>query len=591
MLLIFTMILGFGPGLTLYTQAAEEQKLELHAFYPAQMTFSDQSKKYIDSLDSISFAWGRLYGDLTDGVNTVLGKNGNTMFYYPSDYADVLKYASSKNKSIQLSIFSDSVNAAKILPYKEQRDKAVNAVAELLERDAANGGQIYFDGVVIDFEGLQNNDTKGKPVFVNGQTIGSWYVQFLKELKARLTSMDKTLFVAVNPLLNYSGYNYKDIAATADKMIVMAHDYEPVSKLSKAQVMQYTGYNSLNPIDSLAPIKKIQLAMEDIKKNVNKADLSKVLLQISFDAAQWRFKIPAGSSWTKTGSAVMSMETRNTPTYQMIDARVLNTDGKAASMTYGYNNELQTPFIQYFNKSDSTENILLYENGKSVKAKIDMVKQYGLGGISLWSLANVPDYTDKTSKAYGLDVWDSITGSLTVVPDTAVGTKVTFADKVVETAVRKQLMKPTGTVYSSELAKVYRLAIPAGVKSLADLKKLVNLEYLDLNNANITGVADLGSLKNLRVLYLQRNGIADITPLKSLTKLEILSVNGNKISNISAIASLAQLTELYIRDNRITDYTPVSKLTKLNILYVKGNASVNFSKLQNVRKGLLECDF
>ena len=590
-ILIFAMLVSFVPNLTLSAQAEPEQKLGLHAFYPAQATFSESMKKYIDELDSVSFAWGRMYGDLDQGVVTELGRNGNTMFYYPADYADVLKYAKSKNKSIQLNIFSDSVNAIAILPYGEQREKAVNAIVDLLKSQVGNDSGIYFDGVVIDFEGLQDKDTGGKTIIIGGKSVSDWYNQFLKELKAQLNNINKKLYVAVNPLLNYSGYNYGEIAATADKMIVMAHDYEPVTVLDKGQVMQYAGYNSLSPIDGLAPIKKIKLAMEDIKKNVDKTNLSKVMLQINFDAAQWRFEAASADAWNKIPGSVISMETRNTPTYQMLYNRIQNTDGKATKMVYGYNNELQSPVLQFYNAVDHTYNVALYENSKSIKAKIDMVKEYGLGGISLWSLANVPDYTDKTSKAYGLDVWDSILNALPVVASPAPGAKVTFNDGVVEAAVRKQLMKPAEPIYSSELSKVYRLAIPSGVKTLSDLKKFTNLEYLDMSNAQITDITSLSYLKKLRVLYLQRNNISDISPLKELAGLEVLSLNGNRISDISTLSALASLTELYIRDNIITDYSPLANLKKLNILYLKGNTSVNYTKLDSIKAGLVEKDF
>lgn len=590
-LLILAMVFGFIPSFSLSIHAASSTKLELHAFYPAQMTFSDSAKKYIDALDSVSFAWGRMYDDLETGVVTQLGENGNTLFYYPADYIDVLKYAKSKNKSIQLNIFSDSVNAEKILPYKEKREKAVSAVVELLKRDVSDGDLIFFDGVVIDFEGLQDKDLKGNTILINGKTISSWYDEFLKELKNQLQVMDKTLYVAVNPLLNYTGYNYKAISAIADKMIVMAHDYEPVTELDKSQVMQYTGYNSLSPIDGLAPIKKIKLVMEDVKKYVDKANLSKVMLQISFDAAQWRFSITSAEAWNKTPGTEKSMEPRNTPTYEMLYARIQNKDAKAEKMSYSYNNELQSPVLQFFNVVDKTYNVVLYENSKSIKAKIDLIKEYGLGGISLWSLANVPDYTDKTSKAYGLDVWDSIIGSLPVKASATTGAKVSFTDKVVEAAVRKQLMKPTGSIYSNELSRVYRLAVPNGVKSLADVKRLTNLEYLDISNAKITSIYNLSNLKNLRVLYLQRNSITDITPLKGLTKLEVLSLNGNRVSSVASLSGLNALTELYIRDNRITDFSPLVNLKALNILYLNGNSSTNYVKLNNIKKGLLEKDF
>lgn len=588
--LALVMAFSFVSPFTMNTRAAVQKKLELHAFYPANATFTDKAKKYIDSLDSVSFSWARLYSDLTDGVNTTYGENGNKDFYYPTDYADVLKYAKSKNKSIQLSIYSDNANAAKILPYKDQRDKAVKAITDLLQSDVTNGSNIYFDGVVIDIEGLQNKDSKGKDILLNGQKISSWYSQFLKELKAQLTVIHKKLYVAVNSLLYYSGYDYSSISQTADRMIIMAHDYEPLTKLTKGQVLQYTGYDIIDPIDSLAPIKKIQSALDDVKKNVSKDNLNKIMLQINFDAAQWRFPIAKGSTWSKTGKQVGSLDVLPPPTYQMIYDRIINKDGNGKGITYGYNNELESPVMQYFNTQNSTQNILLYENGRSVKAKMDMVKQYGIGGISLWSIASIPDYTDSSAKTYGLDVWDTIIKSLPVTASTA-QTKITFSDKVVETAVRKRISKLTGTVYKSDLARVYRLKVPAGYKTLNDLKQLTNLEYLDLDNTKLTNVSPLSTLKNLRVLYLYGNSIKDISPLKGLTKLEILSINSNKVSNISSISGMTQLTELYIRTNAITDFSPVAKLQKLNILYLKGNKSTNYSKLQTVKKGLVERDF
>lgn len=583
-LVVFAILFNFSAMFTTDVQAVTQKRLELHAFYPAQMTFSEQAHKYIDQLDSVSFAWGRLYADLSDGVNTVLGKNGNTMFYYPEDYKEVLKYAKSKNKTIQLSIFTDSVNAEKILPYKEQRAKAVNAIAVLLNKDITDGDNVYFDGVVIDIEGLQDKA-------LNGQTTSVWYSIFLKELKSELAKNNKKLLVAVNPLLNYTGYNYKDIAAIADKMIVMAHDYEPVTKLSKTDIEQYTGYNCIEPPDSLAPIKKVELAMKDISKYVNKADVKKVMLQLNFDAAQWRFAIPAGSTWNTTSKLAMSMEAKNTPTYQMINNRIQNTDGKATGMVYGYNNELQCPYVTFMNKSDNTQNVLLYENSRSMSAKIDLVKKYGLGGISLWSLANVPDYSNKAAKAYGLDVWDNIIKALPINMSTVKETTVTFKDKVVENAVRKQIGKTTGSIYKSDLSKVYRLSIPTGIKSMSDLQQLQNLEYLNLGSTGITSVSALSQLKNLRVLYLQRNSITDIASLKGLTKLEFLSLNGNRISDIRALSALTQLKELYLRDNRISDYSSVASLKNLKVLYLKGNKSSNYSKLAGVKKGLLEYDF
>ncbi len=83
-LLVLTVAFSLVSPFSTDAQSLQQQKLELHAFYPAQATFTDKAKKYIDSLDTVSFAWGRLYSDLTNGVNTTYGENGNTDFYYPN---------------------------------------------------------------------------------------------------------------------------------------------------------------------------------------------------------------------------------------------------------------------------------------------------------------------------------------------------------------------------------------------------------------------------------------------------------------------------------------------------------------------------
>ena len=231
-----------------------------------------------------------------------------------------------------------------------------------------------------------------------------------------------------------------------------------------------------------------------------------------------------------------------------------------------------------------------------MSAKINTAKEYGLGGISIWSLGNVPDYPDKAYSQYGLNVWNGILTSVssttpTSTTPTAAQTKITFEDKGVEASIRARIGKPTGNIYKSDVEKIYRLKVTRVDKTLNDLKKLPNLEYLDLSNTKVKYITPLSSLKNLRVLYLQRNNISTLSPLKALTKLEVLSLNGNKVSDISALSGLIQIRELYIRDNNIANYSAISKLSKLDILYLKGNPSTNYSMLSNIKKNLVEKDF
>lgn len=409
--------------------------------------------------------------------------------------------------------------------------------------------------------------------------------------------------------------------------------------MEKKQIEQYTGIDMLDPINSLAPIGKIRIALNDMKKAAsNSSQLSKVWLQLSFDSAQWQYDVSSASKWNTLHNATLSRKSRTTPLYAAIKARVENKDGTGEHICYSYNKELQSPVLKYYNTADKSYNVILYEDSNSTAAKINLSKEYGLGGISIWSLGNVPNYTDSVGVKYHLDLWSTILEEMDSfhVLSTEQTQTVTFIDPVVEQAVRKKLGNKTGKLTIADMKSIYRLKIPTGCKSLKDLKKLTNLEYLYAGNLNIKDITSLASLTNLQVLYLPKNGISDIAPLMKLTKLEILdlsnnviqkidgiknlkklktlylqrnnisnmkalegmsklttlSLNGNKIVDVSALKKLTSLERLYLKENRLTNITSLKGLTNLKELYLSGNTIKEYSVIQKLynKKGFL-CDF
>jgi internalin A len=541
----------------------------------------------MDTADSISFAWSRLYPDSLGLLNTTRGKNGNQGFYYPADFIKPVKYAFSRGKSIQLSIYADGNCAKQVLPVEENRRKAIGTIIGVIKKDISSGEGIYFDGVVIDFEELRNTDSDGKALLYGGRHISDYFNLFLAELNTELDKLDKKLYVAVNPRLYYDGYEYGSIVKAADRMIIMAHDYEPTGKLTKSEVLKYTGFDSLNPGDSPAPIKRVKQALEDVRDSVTSvSQLGKVWLQVSFDSAQWRYKVGSIDEWETLDSSALSNEERIGTAYKLIKNRVDNADGLGTGITYGYNNELQCPFIQYFHTADKLYNIILYEDANSMAAKINLAKSFGLGGISVWSLGNLSDYNDSLAKQFHMGVWDSIVTS-TRIKTSASGKKneiVRFSNKVVEQAVRGRLGKASGDIYESDAKAVYRLSLPEGTGDISDLKHLVNLEYLYAQNAGIANIGPLSTLTNLRVLYLQRNHISDIKPLGRLKKLEVLSLNGNDVDNVNALSGLTGLKELYLMENRISSIHALRNLTGLTRLYLGSNRIIDISKLSGLKK-------
>jgi internalin A len=595
-ILFISFIIAFPSTLPIHTAyAAGKSNGELHAFYPSNAVFSEQMQSYIDSVDSVSFAWSRIDAETPESLNTVKEKNGNNGFYYPEDYLQPVKYAKSMGKSIQLNIYMDGSDGATLLPYDDKQSVMIQTIIDCMQTDITQGEGIYFDGVVIDFEGLCNNDGNGSSILYDGKQISTYFVEFLTQLKEQLNSIGKKLYVAVNPGIYYDGYDYAGILNIADRVIVMAHDYEPSKRerLTKSQVEQYSGYDALQPVNSPAPAQLVRQALNEMQSAADdSSELSKVWLQIAFDSAQWQFDASSAEDFEELSGTTLCREKRLTPLYKSIKARVDNSDGYGQNITYGYNNELQCPYIHYYNSNDKSWNMIVYEDSNSISAKIDLAKAYGLGGISVWSLANMPDYNDTMGKKYHLDGWSTIISKMNAYGTKPAGNSryVSFTDKAVEQSVRLKLGKPSGKITVSDTQSIYRLKLSEGVKSLKDLKKLTNLEYLYAGQLKLKDISSLGNLTKLRVLYLQRNNISDISALKKLKKLEVLSLNGNKVSDLKPISGLTSLNKLYLKENKIKSVTSLKGLIHLSELYLEGNLISEYSSVKKIYPQL-ECDF
>ncbi|HEX3028023.1 MAG TPA: leucine-rich repeat domain-containing protein, partial [Clostridia bacterium] len=383
--------------------------------------------------------------------------------------------------------------------------------------------------------------------------------------------------------LNFNGYDYGGIIKIADKMIIMAHDYAPKEKLKKSEVKQYLGCDALTPIDSPAPISKIRMALEDVKNSIpDPLDLKKVMLQICFDCKQWWYPASTMEDWEALDSSALSISKKGATTvfYNKIKDRIDNKDRKGSYITRLYNNELQCPVIQYLNNSDKTFNVIVYEDSSSISAKLKMAQAYGVGGISIWSLGNIPDYNDANGKKFQLNVWTSLTSGMNGFGKAAQNAdgKADFVDPAVKNAVKTKL-GIQGDVRKSDLEEVYRLKLPSGTASLEDLKMLSNLEYLDAQGLKLTDIKALSGLRELRVLKLQKNKLSDVSPLASLKKLQILNITSNAITDISPLGSLNSLEEFYAANNLIANVSALKSARGLKTLYLDFNKISDITQL------------
>tara|TARA_B100001964_G_C14111779_1_gene544178 strand:- start:424 stop:1089 length:666 start_codon:yes stop_codon:yes gene_type:complete len=132
--------------------------------------------------------------------------------------------------------------------------------------------------------------------------------------------------------------------------------------------------------------------------------------------------------------------------------------------------------------------------------------------------------------------------------------------------------------------------------SLTPLQAMVGLRTLELNNAGISTVADMGNLTQLNKLELDRNvalGEAneDFAEIGALANLSILSINESALTTISGLSGLANIAHLYLDNNRLTDesLSAIADMSTLSTLSLNNNeltvvnASIaDISSLNNV---------
>ncbi|HWR60614.1 MAG TPA: glycosyl hydrolase family 18 protein, partial [Clostridia bacterium] len=367
---------------------------ELHGFYAIK---SYDQAGLIQELSSVSFGWSRLeYDESSGGFTVAVTQDGKSDFFIPSGYSEPVSLAKQYSLPIQLNIFASNETKIKdpstgqqlgmveyLLSDAGAQEQVINQVAQLMNNTTVENDSIAFDGVVIDFENLR------------GEKLKQLYSEFLLKLKDRLTPENKKLYVAVHPQRGngqayYDGYDYRAIGEIADRIILMAHDYNAVSLTESEMAM---GYNDT----PLTPISEVYYALKAITdEETGVPDPSKVWLQLSFDTVQWKLV---------DGKVVNQKAYR--PAYAQIWER-MNKNEPGSDLSIKYSDRLQNPFLTYYNAGDGTDNIIWYEDSRSVNAKIELAKMFGIKGISLWRLGIIPDFEAAGAGGMGLDVWQNI---------------------------------------------------------------------------------------------------------------------------------------------------------------------------------------
>jgi spore germination protein YaaH len=68
---------------------------------------------------------------------------------------------------------------------------------------------------------------------------------------------------------------------------------------------------------------------------------------------------------------------------------------------------MKNPYV-IFNDESGNRNIVWYENQRSIAEKIQLAKMFGIRGLSLWRLGNIPDYGEASDAQFQLNIWEEV---------------------------------------------------------------------------------------------------------------------------------------------------------------------------------------
>ena len=237
----------------------------------------------------------------------------------------------------------DDKSLEELLKNAESRNNLVRQIKQVVDE---NG----FDGVNIDFE-FQND-----PMAVLGDNFG----MFLEEInKSKLGEISVDVFA--NTVIKGDGDKLKSFVEKMDYLVVMAYDFNRPG-------VDYTG--AVAPIGSEIGERNIG---EVVEKYLSLGlDKKKIILAYPLYGYEWKTTTKDFRAKIKRGWYQMASWKR---TKELIKEKDLMVNWDELSMS---------PWINF--EENGVNHQIYFENEKSLKAKIDLVKQNQFGGYGFWAL-------------------------------------------------------------------------------------------------------------------------------------------------------------------------------------------------------------
>ena len=337
----------------------------VHGFYAIS---SYSQLNLAGDMDAVSAGWSRMTWDGETAILRTTSADGNK-YAIPSGYEEVTDYLSNQDVPLHLSVFMDGEDLKSLLVSADGRDQAVEQIMNEVTVDYQTVGENPYSGVTIDFEGLRSAQRAD-------------FTAFLTALDAELEALSRDLYVCVSPILaegydaSYSGYDYAAIGDLADKLILMAYDYD-------ARDMRDFVGTTYYRTAATVPMDQVYLSLKLLTDRVAP---EKVLLGFSARSAAWQID---ENGDLLSGTPVY-------PTAETVAARLAQPD-----TVTGWSDTYQQSYAIYTTE-DGGRYFLWYQDDTSIQTELRCAKLLGVSGASLWRLGTLP-----TSAGWN---WSSLLG-------------------------------------------------------------------------------------------------------------------------------------------------------------------------------------
>lgn len=254
----------------------------------------------------------------------------------------------------------DSQIANDVLNNPQARERLVENILNTIR--AKNLG-----GVDFDFEFLYPEDREA-------------YASFVNQTRQRLNPEGYIVAVALAP----------KTYAEQPGLLYESHDYELMGQAANlALLMTYEWGYKFGPPMAVAPVNLIRGVLD---YGVSVIDPSKILMGIPNYGYDWTLPFVEGES----------------------EAEILsNTEAALRAQQVGatiqFDEVAQAPYYNYYD-AQGREHEVWFENEASIRAKLNLVAEYGLAGVSYWNLMNFfPENWEVLYSIYTVAKLDSAT--------------------------------------------------------------------------------------------------------------------------------------------------------------------------------------